>query len=47
MVDKEPLTDSGSGMNFDAGQEAIEVGQETSQESQLMPPEQVSEAVNP
>jgi hypothetical protein len=47
MVDKEPPANLGSRVNFDACQEAIEVGQETSQESELMSPEEVGETMKP
>jgi hypothetical protein len=30
MVNEEPPADSGSGVNFNVGQEAIDVGKETS-----------------
>jgi len=47
VVNKEPSANCGSGVNFDAGQEAVDVGQETSQESQIVSPQEVGGAVKP
>ena len=47
MVDEEPPADSGSGMNFDACQEATDVGNKTSWESELMSPQEVGGTMKP
>jgi hypothetical protein len=47
MVDEEPLADSGSGMNFNACQEATEVRKKTSQELEPVLPKKVGDAVEP
>jgi hypothetical protein len=47
VVNKEPSANCGSGVNFDTGQEAVDVGQDTSQESQLVSPQEVGGAVKP
>jgi len=47
MVNKEPLADSGSRMNFNACQEATDVRKETSQELQPVLPKEVGDTVEP
>jgi hypothetical protein len=47
MVNKEPLADSGSRMNFNACQEATDVRKETSRELQPVLPKEVGDTVEP
>ncbi len=47
MVNEEPPADSGSGVNFNVGQEAIDMSEETSQELDLMSPEEVGQTMKP
>jgi len=47
MVNKEPLADSGSGMNFNACQEAADVRKKASQELESVLPKEVGDTVEP
>jgi hypothetical protein len=41
MVNKEPMADTGSGMDFNTGQETVDMRQKASQKSELLPPEKM------
>ncbi len=47
MVNEESSADSGAGVDFNAGQKTIDMGDETSKKLKSMTPEKMSQAMEP